>query len=473
MRTDLLIGGEWIPSPRRQPVLDKYTGATIVDFSVADREHVSAAVAAAQKAFDQGPPVPYARYEILSRAAALLEARREQFADTIVREAGFTKSDAANECRRAVETLRVSAEEAKRIKGEMIPISGAPGQERRLAFTLRVPLGVVCAITPFNSPLNTVIHKVAPGFAAGNAVVLKPSSYTPLSSSLLCEVLVDAGVPPGFINLVHGPGGSLGEWLLAEPAVKFFTFTGSTAVGRWIQGAAGLRRTQMECGSIASTIVCADADIERALPRLLAAAFRKAGQVCTSIQRLYVERTVFDRFAARFVAAVEKDVRLGDPAADGTFVGPLIDPHEADRIASWISEARDLGASVLTGGQREGYALVRPAVLTDVNDQMSVFSREAFGPLVCLVPFDKFEDAIRSINATPYGLAAGIFTNDLGRAFYAAQRLDVGGIHINETSSSRVDLMPYGGMKDSGFGREGPLYAIKEMTEEKVITISL
>ena len=473
MRTDLLIGGEWISTPKRAPVLDKYSGATIVEFSVAAREHVVAAVAAAQKAFEQGPPVPYARYEILSRGADLLVARRGQFVDAMVRETGFTKSDAANECRRAEETLRLSAEEAKRITGEMVPISGAPGQERRLAFTLRVPLGVVCAITPFNSPLNTVMHKVAPALAAGNAVVLKPAGYTPLCSALLCELLVEAGVPPGFINLVNGPGGSLGEWLLAEPAVKFFTFTGSTAVGRWIQAAAGLRRTQMECGSIACTIICADADIERALPRLLAATFRKAGQVCTSIQRLYVENAIIDRFTARFVAAVEKDARLGDPAADGTFVGPLIDPREADRVAEWISEARDLGASILTGGQREGYALVRPTVLTGVSDKMRVFSSEAFGPLVCLVPFDKFEDAIRDINATPYGLATGVFTNDLARAFQAAQRLDVGGIHINETASSRVDLMPYGGMKDSGFGREGPRYAIREMTEEKIITFSL
>lgn len=473
MRTDLLIGGKWISAPRREPVLDKYSGAAIVQFSVAEREHVAAAVAAARSAFEQGPPVPYARYEMLSRAADLLEQRRELLIGTIVRETGFTKPDAANECRRAVDTLRISAEEAKRIKGEMVPIAGAAGQDRRLGFTLRVPLGVVCAITPFNSPLNTVIHKVAPALAAGNAVILKPSSYTPLSSALLCEALVDAGVPPGFINLVNGPGRALGEWLLAESAIKFYTFTGSTEVGRWIQGAAGLRRTQMECGSIASTIICADADIEAALARLLAASFRKAGQVCTSIQRLYVERAVYDRFAARFVAAVGKDVKLGDPAADGTFVGPLIDPREADRVAAWISEARDLGAAVLAGGRRKGYALVEPTVLADVNEKMNVFSREAFGPLVCLVPFDDFEDAIRGINATPYGLATGVFTNDLRRAFRAAQRLDVGGIHINETSSSRVDLMPYGGMKDSGFGREGPRYAIKEMTEEKIITISL
>lgn len=473
MHTELLIGGEWVATPLREPVLNKYSGKVIAEFSVAEREHVSAAVAAAQAAFDRGPPKPYARYEILSRAADLLEARRELFADTMVGETGFTKSDVGNECKRAIQTLRVSAEEAKRLHGQMVPIEGAPGQGQRLGFTLRVPLGVVCAITPFNSPLNTVLHKVAPALAAGNAVVLKPAGYTPLTSALLCEVLVEAGVPNGFINLVSGPGRVLGEWLIAEPAVKFFTFTGSTAVGRWIHGAAGLRRTQMELGSIASTIICADADIELALPRLLAAAFRKAGQVCTSIQRLYIERSAFDRVTARFVEAVEYGVGAGDPASESTFVGPLIAPHEADRVAAWISEANDMGASVLTGGRREGYALVKPTVMTDVNGKMSVFAREVFGPLVCMVPFDDFDEAIDSINATPYGLATGIFTNDLRRAFDAAHRLQVGGIHINETSSSRVDLMPYGGMKDSGFGREGPRYAVREMMEEKLVTVSL
>jgi succinate-semialdehyde dehydrogenase / glutarate-semialdehyde dehydrogenase len=460
MRTDLLIGGEWVSTSRKAPVLDKYSGATIVEYSVAEREHVSAAVAAAQKAFEKGPPAPYARYEILSRAADLLAARKAQFVDAMVKETGE-------------ETLRLSAEEAKRITGEMIPISSFPGQERRMAFTLRVPVGVVCAITPFNSPLNTVMHKVAPALAAGNPVVLKPAGYTPLCSSLLCELLVEAGLPAGFISLVNGPGGSLGDWLLAEQAIRFYTFTGSTAVGHRIQAAAGLRRTQMECGSIACTIVCADADIDRALPRLLAATFRKAGQVCTSIQRLYVEKSILNRFTQRFIAAIQKEVKLGDPSADGTFVGPLIDPREADRVASWVAEARDSGAEILSGGKREGYALLQPTVITGVNDKMRVFSSEAFGPIVCLVPFDDFNDVIRDINATPYGLATGVFTNDLARAFEAAQKLDVGGIHINETSSSRVDLMPYGGMKESGFGREGPRYAIREMTEEKIITIAL
>lgn len=473
MRTELLIDGEWIATSTREPVLNKFTGQAITEVSVADREHVHAAVAAAQRAFDKGPPTAYARYETLSRAATLLEARGALFIDTIVAEAGFTRSDAANEVRRGIQTLRVSAEEAKRIQGEMVPISGAPDQGRRLGFTVRVPLGVVCAITPFNSPLNTVLHKLAPALAAGNAVVLKPAGYTPLTSALLCELLLEAGVPTGFLHLLTGPGRVMGEWLIDEPDIKFYTFTGSTSVGRWIHGAAGLRRTQMELGSIASTIICADADFEAALPRLLAAAFRKAGQVCTSIQRLYIERSVFDKHAARFVEAVRHGVRSGDPALAETFVGPLIAPAEADRVANWVAEAQDAGANILTGGNRVGHAVLEPTVLTDVNDGMKAFSREVFGPLVSLVPFDDFNDAIAGINATPYGLATGIFTNNLQRAFDAALRLDVGGIHINETSSSRVDLMPYGGMKDSGFGREGPRYAIQEMTTEKLITLSL
>jgi succinate-semialdehyde dehydrogenase/glutarate-semialdehyde dehydrogenase len=328
----------------------------------------------------------------------------------------------------------------------------------------------VCAITPYNSPLNTVAHKIGPALAAGNAVVLKPSEHTPLTAVMLCEALLSAGLPPGLLSLVHGPGTRVGRQLLADPRIAFYTFTGSTRVGREIQQAAGLRGTQLELGSIASTIVCGDADLEMAMPKLVGASFRKAGQVCTSIQRIFVDREIAPRFTEQFVAAT-RALKVGDPELPDTVVGPMISAAQAERAETWIQDAVRQGARVLTGGTRNGPVL-QPTVLTNVTDRMRVVCEEIFAPVVCLIPFDKLDGAIAQANGTPFGLAVGLFTSDLSTAFRAAGRLQFGGIHINETSSSRVDVMPFGGVKDSGFGREGPEYAIREMTDERLITIA-
>jgi succinate-semialdehyde dehydrogenase/glutarate-semialdehyde dehydrogenase len=368
-----------------------------------------------------------------------------------------------------VETLRLSGEEARRLAGEVIPLEGAPQQAGRLAFTLRVPLGVVVAITPFNAPLNTPAHKIAPAFAAGNAVILKPSSSTPFTAALLVQALVDAGMPPGFLSLLQGSSALAGR-LLEDQRIRFYAFTGSTEVGRRIQQAAGLRRTQMELGSIACTIVCADADLEHALPRIVNAGYRKAGQVCTSVQLLLVQHARVDEVSRR-LAAMVRALAYGDPTQPDTVVGPVISEAEARRIESWIAEAVSRGATCLAGGGRQG-AVVAPTLLAGIDDSMTVACTEIFGPVVCILPFDTLDEAIARVNATPFGLAAGIFTNDLQAAFEAARRLEVGGVHVNETSSSRVDLMPYGGTKDSGFGREGPRYAILEMTEERIVTFT-
>ncbi len=351
----------------------------------------------------------------------------------------------------------------------MIPVEGALQQDGRLAFTLRVPLGVVVAITPFNAPLNTVAHKIAPAFAAGNAVILKPSTSTPVTACKLTEVLIDAGMPPGFLSVLHG-GGDVAQNLLNDERVRFFAFTGSTEVGRIIQRAAGLRRTQMELGSIAFTILCDDADLDRALPKVINAGYRKAGQVCTSVQILLVQNRIMDAVQARLAAMVGR-LKFGDPCDAETVVGPLISEAAAIRVESWIEEAVRKGAQRLAGGERRG-AVVPPTLLTGIDARMQVGCREIFGPVVCLAPFATLQEAIDRVNATPYGLATGIFTNRLLDALTAARRLEVGGVHINETSSSRVDMMPYGGSKDSGFGREGPRYAIHEMTEERVVTIA-
>lgn len=467
----MFIDGEWVAGGSTFPVVDKFSGELLVNVASASREQVSSAVAAAAGAVARQKLTPQSRYQILHRAAALLESQRELFTSTIVAESGFTITDADGEVNRAVQTLLACAEEAKRIAGEMVPIDAAPGQENRLAFTLRFPVGVVCAITPFNSPLNTVAHKVGPALAAGNAVVLKPATQTPLTSELLCRLLADAGTPSGYLNLVHGGGASVGQWLLEDPRCNFYTFTGSTAVGRIIQRTIGLRRSQLELGSISSTIVCEDADLARTIPRCVSASFRKAGQVCTSVQRLYVQRGRLEVFVAALLEATRK-AQVGDPRNPATLVGPMIGVSEAERAESWVGEAVALGAKLVCGGRREG-ALFHPTVLVDVTTRMRVMCEEIFAPVISIVPYDSLDAAMAEINATPYGLAAGVFTANINTAMKAARELRVGTVHVNETSSSRVDVMPYGGIKESGFGREGPKYAIQEMTDERLVTWSL
>ncbi|HTP62764.1 MAG TPA: aldehyde dehydrogenase family protein [Burkholderiales bacterium] len=468
----LLVGGDWIAGKGAPlEVIDKYRLQPGARFQSADREQVARAIDRAHAAFRSGAPNPYERGAILQRASALLETRADAFVRTMQMEAGFTASDAAGEVRRGAETLRLSAEEARRLAGDVIPLAGAPQQAGRMGFTLRVPLGVVVAITPFNSPLNTVAHKIAPAFAAGNPVVLKPASATPLTACLLAETLLDAGMPRGFLSLTPG-GAQVADWLIADPRVRFFAFTGSTEVGRSIQQRAGLRRTQMELGSIACTILCDDARLDTALPKVVNAGYRKAGQVCTSVQLLLTHRSILGDVQAR-LAQLVRDLPYGDPADPKTVVGPLISEKEAIRVESWIAEAVSRGASCLAGGGARRGAVVPPALLTSIDETMKLGCQEVFGPVVCILPFDTLDQAIDRVNATPFGLATGIFTNRLDDAFNAARRLEVGGVHVNETSSSRVDLMPYGGSKDSGFGREGPRYAVHEMTEERVITFTL
>jgi len=467
----LLLDGQWVPGKGASlAVIDKFRLEPGAYVTTADKEQVEHAVECAHAAFRRGAPVPFERGAILERAAALLEPRLDDFVRTMQMEAGFTASDATGEVRRCIQTLKLSAEEARRLAGEVVPLAGAPQQSGRIGFTLRVPLGVVVAITPFNSPLNTVAHKIAPGFAAGNAVILKPSSSAPLTACKLAEVLLAAGMPRGFLSVLAG-GAPVADWLIADERVRFFAFTGSTEVGRSIQQRAGLRRTQMELGSIACTIICDDARLDVALPKVVNAGYRKAGQVCTSVQLLLVHQSIVEDVQSRLAKLVQA-LPYGDPGNPDTVVGPLISEQEAIRVESWVEEAVAKGARRLAGGARKG-AVVPPVLLASIDDSMKVGCREVFGPIVCIVPFASLDEAIARVNATPYGLATGIFTNRLDDAFAAARRLEVGGVHVNETSSSRVDLMPYGGSKDSGFGREGPRYAVHEMTEERIVTFSL
>jgi acyl-CoA reductase-like NAD-dependent aldehyde dehydrogenase len=465
----LLVAGEWQDGTEHAEVLDKFRLVPCARMHIASQDQVHAAVAAAHDAYVKSTLTAYDRGAILDRAAVLIEGRREQLVQVICSEAGFTLSDAEGELRRCIQTFRLSAEEARRLTGEMIPLEGAPQQAGRLGFTIPVPLGVVCAITPFNAPANTVAHKIAPAIAAGNAVIVKPSSSTPQTANRLAEVLIEAGLPTAMISVLHG-GAKVANWLIDEPAIRFFAFTGSTEVGREIQQRAGLRRTQMELGSIAFTVVCADANLDVALPKIVGAAYRKAGQVCTSIQTLLVERSRLQEVETRLTEAV-KSLPYGDPRDPKTQVGPVINVAAAERIERWIQQAVGKGARLLAGGRREG-AVVSPTLLADVGRDCDVSCQEVFGPVMSIEPFDSIDEAIARVNSTPFGLASGFFTNRLDFALSAVRRLHVGGVHINETSSSRVDLMPYGGSKDSGFGREGPRYAVHEMTEMRMVSLS-
>lgn len=463
----LLIGGQWTAGETTAPVLDKYRLEPFMQAQLPSRQQISDCVAAADAAFHASKLTPHERGAILERAASLIEKRAAEIADVLGKEAGFPRRDAMGEVQRTANTFRLSAEEARNFRGHTVPIEGAAGQAGRLGFTLRVPLGVICAITPFNAPLNTVAHKVGPALAAGNALVLKPSLHTPMSSCIMAECLLEAGLPAGLMSVVHGDA-EVATWLLEEPLVRFYAFTGSTEVGRAIQAAAGLRRTQMELGSIAHCIICDDADLDAALPKVINASYRKAGQVCTSIQMLLVQRPLLDKVIDRLVP-MAKALPYGDPSDDKTVVGPVISEASAKRIESWIAHAVDRGARLLVSGERKG-SVVPPALLTDVSPSTPLGCQEVFGPVLCVAPFDTVDDAIARVNATPYGLATGIFTKRIDVALQAAQKLQVGGVHINETPSSRVDVMPYGGSKDSGFGREGPHYAIREMSEERMVT---
>ena len=467
--TQTLIGGHRLTGEHEFAVYDCYTRVKVADVASTSREQVALAVRMARAAFPN-TPVPYERSRILGRVADLIDARRDALIDLMVAEVGFPPSDASSELERALDTCRLCAEEAKRITGEMVALDGNPGQHNRLGFTLRSPVGVVCAITPFNAPLNAVIHKIAPALAAGNAVILKPSGYAPLTASLLCELFLEAGLPPDLLALVQGDA-QLGTWLLEEQGIDFYTFTGSTRVGKMIQASVGLRRTQLELGSIACTIVCADVDLDVAIPKIAHATFRKAGQVCTSIQRLYVERSVAEEVTLR-LAKEAHAMPAGNPRDPAIRVGPMITEEEAKRAETWLAEAIQRQAHVAHGGTRTG-AVLQPTIVSRVAPGMKVIDQEIFAPVVSIMPFDQLNEAIESINATPFGLATGVFTNNLEGALLAARAIKSGAVHINETSSSRVDGMPYGGVKESGFGREGPKYAIREMTDEKVVTISV
>jgi acyl-CoA reductase-like NAD-dependent aldehyde dehydrogenase len=466
----LLIGGDWIDTGEWVDVKSPYSGEPVGRVARAGADEARRAIDAAEMAMREPLPA-HKRAEILVRVAGYLGKRHDEVARTISDEAGKPMKAARVEARRAMSTYTFAAVEARKLAGEVVPMDASQAGEGKLAFTLRPPIGVVGAISPFNFPLNLVAHKLAPALAAGCAVVLKPASQTPLSALLLAELETEAGLPPGWLNVLVGPASEIGDVLIEDERVKAITFTGSGPVGWKIAERAPRKRVNLELGNATPVIITADADIELAAKTMAANAFSFAGQSCISVQRIYVETSAYQRFVELFVPKVD-ELKLGDPADEETDVGPVIDDDARERILGWIEEARAGGARVLTGGDRDG-ELIRPTVLADAGPELKLSCEEVFGPVCTVNPVGSVDEAIELANGTRYGLQAGIFTADIKTALRAAQELEFGGVTINEAPTFRADQMPYGGVKDSGNTREGPAYAVRALTEERLVVIDL
>jgi acyl-CoA reductase-like NAD-dependent aldehyde dehydrogenase len=463
----LLVDGEWFETGEWLDIRSPYSGEVVGRVAKAGAAETRRGLDAAERALAEPLPA-HERARILDRVAELLRDRHEEVARTICAEAGKPIRAARVEASRAVSTYTFSAVEARKLAGEAVPMDASDAGAGKLAFTLRRPIGIVAAISPFNFPCNLVAHKLAPALAAGCPVVLKPASQTPLSALLLAELEQEAGLPAGWLNVVAGPASEIGDVLVGDERVKLITFTGSSVVGWGLQERAPRKRVRLELGNSTPVVVAADADLEAAAARLAANAFSFAGQSCISVQRIYVERSVLDDFTSRFVATVQGLV-VGDPGDEVTDVGPVIDAGARDRILGWIEEAQADGARLLTGG-REG-DLILPTVLADVPDTARVSCAEVFGPVCVVNPVDSLEEAFARANGTPYGLQAGIFSTSLSTALEAAEALEFGGVTVNEAPTFRADQMPYGGSKESGNTREGPAYTIREMTEERLVVL--
>ncbi|WP_141430798.1 aldehyde dehydrogenase family protein [Bacillus sp. 03113] len=464
--------GEWIVSSNDSKLevfnpWNNETLATLVEPTVYEIDQV---IQNSVETFRAKKLNPDQRFEILSKVAALLKERKTEVAAVISKDNGKPIRDAEIEVLRAAKAFQDSAEEAKRIHGyteELLPPAGA---DYSLGLTVREPVGVVCAITPFNFPLALAAHKIAPAIAAGNTVIFKPSEQTTRTGELLVNLLAEAGLPNGFLNMLVGTGKNVGDVLLDDERINFYSFTGSAKVGLHIKNRSGFRRVALELGSNAPNIVHHDADLEQAVKTLVKASFAYAGQVCISSQRIYVHSDIALTFMDRFVQ-LTKELQLGDPMLTTTDVGPVINQVQAERIESWIKEAVAEGAKILYGGDRNG-SIITPTIIVEADSTSKVMCEEIFGPVVNIQVYDDLDELVEKVNTSKYGLQAGVFTSNIHTAMDLARRCHVGGVNINNASISRADSMPYGGVKQSGIGKEGPRFTIEEMTDVKVITIS-
>ena len=468
----IFLAGNWVDKPKKLEVKNPFDNSVIDTVPKADAADLEKALGFAERgAKVMAKLSSYERWKILRKAADLIAARNEELGQTISKEEGKVITEGRGEASRAVETIMGSAEEAKRIHGETVPLDADPTGSKKLGFTLRIPCGVVAAIAPFNFPLNLVCHKVGPALAAGNTVIVKPASDTPLSALKLTEILLESGLPPEGIQCITGSGGEIGDALVADRRVRKVTFTGSREVGDRICRTAGIKKVTMELGSNSPVIVMPDADLNKVAAAIAMTGYGNAGQTCISTQRVLTAKKVYGDFLGALKPKVES-LTIGNQLDEKSKVGPMVKESEAVRVDDWIKEAVAGGARMVAGGGRRG-AIYMPAVVADVHPDMRISRDELFGPAVAVTPFDTIEEALTLANDSVYGLAAGIFTENVEWAMKFAREAEAGNLHVNWGSQWRVDLMPYGGLKDSGFGKEGPRYAVEEMTELKMVVFHL
>lgn len=468
----MLIAGKWVEGKETIEVRDPFDDSVIDTVPSGTAEDIKDAIDAAEEGFKISRALPvHERVRILRKAADIIDANAEEFAVIIAREGSKTISEARGEAYRAGQTMLIAAEEARRINGETIPFDTNIGSENRLGYYFRFPIGIIAAITPFNDPLNLVAHKLGPAIAGGNSVVLKPATVTPLSALKLCEALMEAGLPDGILNCVTGYGSKIGDPLVTDPRVRMVSFTGGVEAGEEIMKKVGLKKVGMELGSNTPVIVCDDCDLEQAVENTVSGAFWAAGQNCIGVQRVYIEEGIYKKFETLFVSRT-RQYKVGPKLDEDCNMGPMIAEGEAKRIEKWVNDAVKKGAKILTGGTRNG-AIYDPTVLADVPEGCKIDKDEVFAPTVNLYPVADLDEAIARANAVDFGLHAGIFTKDIGKAYRAIQELEVGGIIINDSSDYRVDMMPFGGVKKSGLGREGIKFALQEMTEPRVVCFNL
>ncbi|MBI1920462.1 MAG: aldehyde dehydrogenase family protein [Geobacter sp.] len=473
-RFRVLIGGAWVGEDRKGiDVVNPYDNSVVGVVPEATAEDVDRAIEAAAAGSRAMAEMPaWKRSEILDRISELILRDKEEIAAIIAKEAGKSWKFAIAEAERSAETFRFAALEARNEHGNLVPMDASPVSAGRFGYYMRVPIGIIGAITPFNFPLNLVSHKVAPAIASGNSIILKPATKTPLTAVKLAALLEEAGLPAGAFNLLIGSGRIVGNMLVEDDRLAMITFTGSPPVGIDIKKRSGLKRVTLELGSNSPTIIDEDADLDAAVARCVVGSFANSGQVCISVQRIFVHRNRYDEFLQKFVAATKK-LKVGDPMDKGSDIGPMISCEELTRILEWLEEAKSIGARVETGGEVVDDTCLAPTILSGVTKEMKVVCSEVFAPVVTVMPFENFDEALDMANDSVFGLQAGVYTNDIGKAFKAIKRLDVGGVIINDIPTFRVDHMPYGGNKQSGLGREGVRYAIEEMTNIKMVCLNL
>jgi glyceraldehyde-3-phosphate dehydrogenase (NADP+) len=468
----MFIAGEWIDKEEKINVYDPYDNSLIDTVPKGSKEDLEKAIASAVKGYDICRKLPvHKRMEILENAANYVKKNFNDFATTIAREGSKTIKEARKEVLRCINTLKVSAEEARRVIGETIPFDSFPGGENKVGYYYRFPIGVIACITPFNDPLNLVAHKIGPAIAGGNSVVLKPATVTPLSALKLVEAFVDAGLPGDIINVITGFGSEIGDDLVSDPRIRMISFTGGVEAGERITKKAGLKKIGMELGSNSPVIVWSDAKIDLAVESCVSGAFWAAGQNCIGVQRILIHESIYDKFKEKFVARTKK-YKIGNKLEEDCDMGPMITEQEAIRIEQWVNDSIKSGAKLLSGGKRTN-ALYEPTVLEHVTNDMKVDCDEVFAPVVNLYKVSSFEEAINEANKVEYGLLTAIFTQDMDIAFKAIHQLDCGGVIVNDSTDYRLDSMPFGGIKKSGLGREGIKFSLLEMTEPKVVCISL